>query len=137
MAGVLGFWGSGGAPGVRNTESRIGGINRFNCHEGEFERATAEGAWARGSRPSDTMRAMIVTDTSPAARAVLTGLYQKAGPEKCLRMALQMSDECRSIAASGIRFRHPDATEAEVRHELARLYLGANLADRLFEARRL
>ncbi len=74
----------------------------------------------------------MITDTSPGARAVLTGLYRKAGPERCLRMALQMSEDYRAIAASGIRFRRPDATEAEVRRELARMYLGRELADRVF-----
>lgn len=74
----------------------------------------------------------MITDTNPRARAVLTGLYQKAGPERCLRMALQMSEDYRATAASGIRFRRPDATEAEVQRELARMYLGSELADRVF-----
>lgn len=86
---------------------------------------------ARPTQASDTMRTMIVTDTSPAARAVLTGLYQKAGPVKCLRIALQMSEDYRAVAASGIRSRRPQATEAEVRRELATLYLGRELADRV------
>ena len=75
---------------------------------------------------------MVVTDTTPAARAVLTALYRKAGPEKCLWMALQMSEECREITLSGIRSRRPGATEAQVAREFARIYLGAELATRVF-----
>lgn len=77
------------------------------------------------------MTTMIVTDTTPAARALLTGLYQKVGPVKCLRIALQMSEDYRAVAASGIRSRRPEATEAEVQRELAALYLGRELADRV------
>ena len=75
---------------------------------------------------------MMPSDTTPAARAVLTGLYRKAGQERCLRMALQMSDEGRGIALSGIRFHHPGATEEQVRRELARVLLGAELATRVY-----
>lgn len=77
------------------------------------------------------MTTMILTDTSPAARAVLTGLYQRAGPVKCLRLVLQVSADYRAVAASGIRSRRPEATEAEVQRELATLYLGRELADRV------
>jgi hypothetical protein len=42
-----------------------------------------------------------------------------------------MSEDYRAIAESGIRSRNPGATEAEVRRELARMYLGAALADRV------
>ena len=73
--------------------------------------------------------------TTPAAQAVLTRLYREAGPEMRLRMALQMSDECRRITTSGIRARMPDATEEQVRCEVARLYLGDELAQRAFGAR--
>jgi hypothetical protein len=74
----------------------------------------------------------MISDTTPAARAVLTALYRKAGQEKCAMMALQMSADYRAITLSGIRARRPDATEAQVRRELARLVLGAELADRAY-----
>lgn len=50
-------------------------------------------------------------------------------------MALEMSEECRRISVSGIRARMPDATEEQVRWEVARLYLGDDLARRVFAAR--
>ncbi len=74
---------------------------------------------------------MIVSDTTPAAQAVLTRLYRAAGPEKCLRMALRMSDECRRVSESGVRARMPSASDDDVRAEVARLYLGDELADRV------
>jgi hypothetical protein len=77
----------------------------------------------------------MVSDTTPQARAVLTGLYRKAGPEARLRMALRMSEDFRAITESGIRSRHPGATEAEVRRELARICLGPALAERVLARR--
>ena len=74
---------------------------------------------------------MTATDTTPAAQAVLTRLYRAAGREKCLHMALQMSDECRRVSESGIRARLPNATDEEVRWELAKMYLGEELAERV------
>lgn len=74
---------------------------------------------------------MDVTDTAPAARAVLTRLHREAGPEKRLLMALRMSDDCRRVSESGVRSRMPSASDDEVRWELARLYLGDELADRV------
>ena len=46
-------------------------------------------------------------------------------------MALRMSDECRRVSESGIRSRMPGASNDEVRRELARLYLGDELSDRV------
>lgn len=74
---------------------------------------------------------VFISDTTPAAQAVLTRLYRVAGPERCLRMALQMSDECRRVSESGARARMPSASDDEVRWEVARLYLGDELADRV------
>lgn len=74
---------------------------------------------------------MVFSDTTPAAQAVLTRLYRAAGPAECLRMALRMSDECRRVSESGIRSRMPGASDDEVRRELARLYLGDELSDRV------
>lgn len=84
----------------------------------------------RGGAPV-TFQGMI-SDTTPAARAVLTELYRKAGPGRRAMMALRMSDEGRAIALSGIRFRRPGATEAQVRRELATILLGAELATRVY-----
>lgn len=42
-----------------------------------------------------------------------------------------MSEDYRAVAESGIRSRRPEATEAEVQRELATLYLGRELANRV------
>lgn len=72
------------------------------------------------------------SDTTPAARAVQTRLYRAAGGEKRLLMALRMSEDIRRIAEAGVRFHNPSATDAEVRMELARMYLGKELFQRVF-----
>ena len=74
----------------------------------------------------------MVSDTTPAARAVQTRLYRAAGGEKRLLMALRMSEDIRRIAEAGVRFHNPSATDAEVRMELARMYLGKELFQRVF-----
>ncbi len=89
---------------------------------------------SRGSRQRRGYTPDVISDTRPEARAILTALYRKAGQERCLRMALQMSADYRAVAVSGIRFRRPDATETEVRRELARILLGEDLARRVYGA---
>ena len=74
----------------------------------------------------------MVSDTTPAARAVQTRLYQAAGGEKRLLMALRMSEDIRRVAEAGVRFHNPSASDAEVRVELARMYLGKDLFQRVF-----
>ncbi len=74
----------------------------------------------------------MVSDTTPAARAVQTRLYQAAGGEKRLLMALRMSEDIRRVAEAGVRFHNPSASDAEVRVELARMYLGKELFQRVF-----
>jgi hypothetical protein len=44
-----------------------------------------------------------------------------------LELALQMSDSLRGIVVSGIRNRHPEYSEEQVRLALVRLWLGEGL----------
>jgi hypothetical protein len=57
---------------------------------------------------------MIARDTSPDAAAVQEAAYRRAGPAGRLRIALELSDLVRALAAAGVRKRHPEYTEAEV-----------------------
>ncbi len=56
-------------------------------------------------RPLDTS-----LDALAAQRSALAGL----GPEGRVRAALEMSDAVRGIRISGLRSRHPDASEREL-----------------------
>jgi hypothetical protein len=50
-------------------------------------------------------------------------------PEERLQIAAAMSDEVRSLAEAGIRSRHPELSDDEVRSALAALLLGQEPAD--------
>jgi hypothetical protein len=50
-------------------------------------------------------------------------------PEERLRIAATMSDDVRSLAEAGIRSRHPELSDDEVRSALVALLLGQDLAD--------
>ena len=67
---------------------------------------------------------MASIDTSPEAHAVQIEVYRRLGPEGRVELAIEMSDEARRTAASGIRDRHPEYSEGQIRWALFRLILG-------------
>jgi hypothetical protein len=71
-------------------------------------------------------------DTSPEAERVLIDLLRKAPAWRRLQLADSMSATIRKLCAAGLRSRHPDATEAELRRRFAELHLGADLAAKVF-----
>lgn len=75
----------------------------------------------------------VTRDTSAAARRVqVEALRRLDGPTR-LQMALEMSEEGRRVSLAGIRYRHPDWTDAAVHQELLRLMLGRELATAVLE----
>ena len=73
----------------------------------------SSGREADGTRQQRAGRAdrltVMVSDTTPAARAVQTRLYRAAGGEKRLLMALRMSEDVRRIAEADRLHHHPKA----------------------------
>lgn len=69
-------------------------------------------------------------DTSADAFARLMDALRGLGAERRLQLAAEMSDELREIAKAGIRSRHPEYTEQQVRERLEDLLLGEQLAAR-------
>lgn len=69
----------------------------------------------------------IPADTTREAWAVQVGIYRRMSPSRRLELALQMSDSLRRVVASGVRSRHPEYSEAQVRLAVARLWLGEEL----------
>lgn len=63
-------------------------------------------------------------DTSAEAETVQLAVLRRLGPEGRLRIAVQLSDDIRSIALEGVRRRHPGLREDEVRRELVRILYG-------------
>lgn len=67
-------------------------------------------------------------DTSPETEAILIAYWRDAPAwEKWQRMA-QLNHAARLLALAGLRRRHPEASETEVRRRLADLILGPDLA---------
>jgi hypothetical protein len=71
---------------------------------------------------------MIFTDTSPEIEAFLIERLRHTPGWRKLEMVDQLNQTVRLLALGGLRQRHPDATEAELRRRLAAILLGAELA---------
>ncbi len=74
----------------------------------------------------------LFSDTRPEAEAVLIELLRNAPPWRKLHMVSQLNATVRSLAESGLRQRHPEAGEAEIRRRLADLLLGPALAETVY-----
>jgi hypothetical protein len=69
----------------------------------------------------------IPADTTREAWLVQMEIYRRMPGSEKLRRACQMSDWVRKLAASGVRARHPEYTEEQVRLAVIRLSLGDDL----------
>jgi hypothetical protein len=75
---------------------------------------------------------LIPADTTPEAAGVQLDVFRRMAPHRRLELALELSTRIRAVAASGIRHRHPEYTEQQVRLALARLTLGEELFRRVY-----
>jgi hypothetical protein len=63
-------------------------------------------------------------DTSVDAEQLQADVYARMDGGRRVELAIEMSMAMRVIAADGIRARHPEYADSEVRHALHRLLLG-------------
>lgn len=73
-----------------------------------------------------------IDDTSPDAWRALLGLYRKMPPEERLRRVAALNRMTRTMALSGMRERHPDASEEEIRLRCAALWLDRDTMRRAY-----
>lgn len=73
----------------------------------------------------------VSSDTESGAAAAQSEAFRRMGPEGRLRAALEMSEEMRRVLENGVRGRHPEYSDDEVRLAAIRLNLGD---DALFRA---
>ena len=73
---------------------------------------------------------MHLLDTSSAALERQRETFRRMTPEQRLAVAAEMSDEIRAVAEAGIRQRHPDYSDAEIRAALVAILLGPRAAIR-------
>jgi hypothetical protein len=64
---------------------------------------------------------MTVGDTTPEAAGLQRAVIERMAPEARLRVAFDMSDLARRLALIGLRQRHPQASETELRRRLVAL----------------
>lgn len=76
--------------------------------------------------------ASLFPDTRPEAEAVLIELLRQAPPWRKLHMVGQLNQTVRTLALSGLRQRHPEATPQELHRYLADLLLGPELAAQVY-----
>lgn len=67
---------------------------------------------------------MAVTDTSPEAEATQIRLYREAGTSRRAEIAVELSEAVRLTTLDGIRRRHPEYSDAEVRREFLAIVYG-------------
>jgi hypothetical protein len=74
----------------------------------------------------------MTLDTHPTAERVQIDLMRSTPVWRKMDLLAQLNQAARLFALSGLRRRHPGATEQEVRRLLADLILGAELAERVY-----
>lgn len=76
----------------------------------------------------------LFSDTSPEAEAVLIALLREAPPWRKFKMVGELNATVKLFVLAGIRERHPNATEEEVKRHLADILLGEELAAKVYGA---
>ena len=75
----------------------------------------------------------IPADTDPEAFEVLVECWRAISIADRVTMVDQITADVGLLARLGIQAAHPEMSEVEVRHELARRRFGAELADEAFQ----
>ena len=70
-------------------------------------------------------------DTTPEVEAIQFAFYRSAPTWKKLEMMSDLNRSMRTLAMSGLRKRHPNATPEELRYRLAELLYGAEIAEKM------
>ena len=74
----------------------------------------------------------MVLDTHPDAEQIQIHLMRTAPVWRKMDLLAQLNQTAKLFALSGLRRRHPQATEQEIRRRLADLILGEELAGRAY-----
>lgn len=76
--------------------------------------------------------ASVPADTSPEVFDVLVERWRTMSIGERFALIEQLNADVESIAIAGIRADQPDASEVQIRHQLARRRYGSELADEAF-----
>jgi hypothetical protein len=72
------------------------------------------------------------SDTPPEINAILIDLLRKASPARKLELVGQMNLTVKSLALSGLQAKFPHDTPEMLRRRLADLFLGPELAQKVY-----
>ncbi|MGA2956493.1 MAG: hypothetical protein ABSF48_12330 [Thermodesulfobacteriota bacterium] len=70
---------------------------------------------------------MRPTDTTAEAEQMQLEIFRRMGPEKRLQAGIALSQLCRKLLAEGVRRRHPEFDEREIKLATIRLTLPEDL----------
>jgi hypothetical protein len=70
---------------------------------------------------------ILPRDTTVKAARVQFDIFRNMQPQQRLELALKMSTSLRNVALAGVRNRHPEYTDPQVKLAYARLTLGEKL----------
>ena len=70
---------------------------------------------------------MIPADTTIEAVRKQIEILRRMDPEARLKMAFELSDNLRNIVEAGVRERHSDYNEQQIKQEVLRLMIGDRL----------
>ena len=74
----------------------------------------------------------LFSDTHPKMEALQIQLLREVPAWRKMEMLAQLNAAARTLALSGLRHRHPNASEDELRRRLANLLLGEELAQKVY-----
>ena len=72
----------------------------------------------------------MISDTTAEASGVQMAVQRRLGGVGRFRVAVEMSELARKLAAAGLRTRRPDLNEGQIRRELIRELYGFRIPDR-------
>ena len=70
---------------------------------------------------------MRTLDTSPEAERIQLDIFRRMGPDKRLESAIRLAQTSRELLREGVRLRHPEYREQEIKLAVIRLSLGESL----------
>ena len=70
---------------------------------------------------------MIATDTTPEFTRLQIEIFRRMAPEERLRRGLDLAQTCRDLMREGVRQRHPQYDERQIRESVIRLILPRDL----------
>lgn len=87
---------------------------------------------ASPTKPHEVSYPTLSPDTDPQAEAVQLEIYRRMPAGRKIQLVFEAIELSRALARAGLRSRHPNAKPEEIRRRLLDLWLGEELAVRIY-----